>query len=140
MNTAETIIELAIREEEYTYQLYKHAEMYTKDKEIIEKLSGLASIEHAHKAKLKSLYEVLTGNEFVDDEIQNMKISDAIIQDDIKFENIKELAEYALSIEDNAEHIYRGLASATSITEIKELFTALANEEAEHKEIFKRLL
>jgi rubrerythrin len=140
MNSAETIIELAIKEEEYAYQLFIGAESCTKDKNIIKKIHKLAAIKKAHKAKLQSLYEVLTGSEFIENKIQNMRMPDAVLYEDIKINNIKELAEYALTIEDNAELTYRTLAESTNITEIKELFTALANEDAENKELLKRFL
>jgi len=51
-----------------------------------------------------------------------------------------EIYQFAVKIEENGEKFYRTMADKLNNPQIKELFTFLADEEVEHKAIFKNML
>ena len=54
--------------------------------------------------------------------------------------NPSEIYQFAVRIEENGEKFYRKMTDKLDNKKVKELFTFLADEEVEHKAIFKNLL
>ncbi len=54
--------------------------------------------------------------------------------------NPSEIYQFAIRIEENGEKFYRIMSNKLNNKKVKELFTFLADEEVEHKAIFKNLL
>ena len=54
--------------------------------------------------------------------------------------NPSEIYQFAVRIEENGEKFYREMTNKLDNKKVKELFTFLADEEVEHKAIFKKLL
>ena len=133
MNNLEEILDYAIAMEQAAVDLYtKIAEnAYTEHNR--QMFQSLAQEERGHKAKLMKvkLGKIEIGST---DKVQDLKISDYAndveITDNSSYQDI---LMFAMKQEKQAFRLYTDLAERADDSSIKELFLALAHEEANHK-------
>ena len=132
-NSVEEILDFAIREEEKAQAFYTDLARKVKNPGVREALLAFAEEEKAHKAKLQ---EVKAGKLALraGDKVADLKISDYTV-DVEPSENMTypQALVAAMKAEKAAFRLYSDLAASTEDPALKELFQALAQEEAKHK-------
>ncbi len=133
LNSTEKILDFAIKKEEDAAQLYTDLAAKLDRPYMKKTFEGFAREELGHKAKLLSVKE---GKKLVlsDEKVQDLKIGDHLV-------DVKPAAELdyqqalilAMKEEKAAYKLYSDLAEAADDAGVKELFLALAQEEAKHK-------
>jgi rubrerythrin len=132
------IIESAIKDEEYFFQLYKRAASKTAVASVKKLFLWLSEQEQVHKQKLQALSpEQYGGGEFAD------LISDIDVMGEVaitpidSFKNEKAVFEFAIKGEVTAKSVYAKLAGIVVDSGQKKLFKALSAEEKKHEELLK---
>lgn len=127
------VLDFAIREEEEAHEFYLAWEKKLTNPGTKKVFSELAKEELKHKAQLQ---DVKKGKTFqpADKQITDLKIVDYLNETvptaDIDYQNALTIA---MKKEKDAFKLYQQLAAMTDDTKIKNLFVALAQEEARHK-------
>jgi len=132
-DTVDKILDFAIEKEEDAAQFY--TDLAGKmDRPYMKKVfESFAREEKAHKEKLIG---VKTGKRLISAEkkITDLKIGDNLVDVDMSAEmSYQEALIVAMKAEKAAFKLYHDLAQATDDANLKELFLALAQEEAKHK-------
>ncbi len=131
--SVDDILDYAISKEQEAFQFYTGLAERVERKEISELLRSFAREEFGHKEKLLN---VKAGKKLVPSE---KKILDLKIADNLKTPEEAATLDYqkaltlAMKNEKEAFKLYTELAKAADAPDIKDLFTALAQEEAKHK-------
>lgn len=132
LDSADAILDFAIREEEAAFQFYTELARQSRRPEIRSALEDMAREEAGHKARLVAVragQEVLT----VRTAARDLKISDYMVdlvpRPDMPWQEILVIA---MQKEKSAFRMYSDLA-ARSEGDLRELFLGLATEEARHK-------
>ena len=133
LGSTEEILDFAIRKEEEAAQLYTDLAAGMDRPYMKKTFEGFAREELGHKAKLVSVKE---GKKLVlsDEKVQDLKIGDHLV--DIKPSaelDYQQALILAMKEEKAAYKLYSDLAEATDDSSLKDLFLALAQEEAKHK-------
>lgn len=140
-NSFEDILDFAIEKEEEAYQMYSKWAEKVSNSGVKEQLKLFAAMEAGHKAKLQKLKQGsleqsvahLSTNDVVD-----LKISDYMIDVEAKPDmTYQDALIIAMKQEKAAYRLYTDIAKSISNQAIKDLFLALAQEEARHKLAFE---
>ena len=127
------ILDYAMEKEEDAAQFYNSL-ADKMDKEYMKNVFlGFAKEEKGHKAKIQAIKD---GKSMLKAEgkVMDLKIGDHLEQVDLDSEiDYQKALILAMKAEKNAYRLYHQLASAADDANIKEVFLALANEEAKHK-------
>ena len=132
-NSAEEILDYAIQMEQNAIDLYTRLADHARNEAIKKVFLGFATEEKGHRSKLEA---VKAGERFLTraDEVQDLKIADytntVVLGDEPTYE---ETLLFAMKQEKQAFRMYSDLAERTDSDELRELFLALAQEEAKHK-------
>jgi rubrerythrin len=132
--TADEVLDFAIDKEQDAADLYNRLAADMKFSDMKAVFSGFAKEELGHKAKL----EVVKAGKKLEPsakKIQDLKIGDTLVAVDPsegEMDYQKALI-LAMKAEKAAFKLYTDLSEATDSAELKELFLALAQEEAKHK-------
>ncbi|MDH4157631.1 MAG: ferritin family protein [candidate division Zixibacteria bacterium] len=133
LGSADKILDFAIRKEEDAAKLYTDLAARMDRPYMKKTFEGFAREELGHKAKLVSVRE---GRKLVlsDEKVQDLKISDHLVDVRPSAElDYQQALILAMKEEKAAYKLYSDLAEAADDTGLKELFLALAQEEAKHK-------
>jgi rubrerythrin len=132
--TADEVLDFAIDKEQDAADLYTRLANDMKFNDMKAVFTGFAKEELGHKAKLEA---VKAGKRLVSSEkkIQDLKIGDSLINVDPDAGDMdyQKALILAMKAEKASFRLYSDLAGATDDEELKELFLALAQEEAKHK-------
>ena len=135
--TTQSVLEYAISLEQRAVDLYTDLAHMAQDNATKEAFLEFAEEEMGHRKKLE---DVLEGKAFISarDTVTDLKISDytveVILGDKPDYQDI---LLFAIEQEKKASVLYNDLASRVEKPELKELFLALAAEEAKHKHRFE---
>lgn len=132
-------LELAIKDEEYTHQLYALAAEMAPDKRLKKILRELADQELSHKDKLQIFRLRKLGIAIFPDKREEKNIAEAVKKDRMEFQSLRRLAEFAVDYEQKTEETYLKLAESAKDEEARILFKDLAVEEAAHRLTFERI-
>ncbi len=128
------ILDFAINEEQKAVDFYTALAERMEQQEMKDTFEQYALEEIGHKAKLEA---IKNGKKFVPDEkkIQNLKIVDYLNDVDLNKKNItfQDALTIAMKREKAAFRLYSDLAKAAGDAKSRNLFRALAQEEAKHK-------
>ncbi len=131
--SAEEILDFAIEAEQDAADFYKKLAKDSISPAMKESFHEFAKEEMGHKGKLLKLKKKGI-NEFSTEAVNDLKISDYLvdltIRDDMSY---KEALIIAMKREKSAYNLYSQLAAKTDNSDLKKVFTSLANEEAKHK-------
>ena len=133
LNSVEEILDYAIMMEQRAVDLYTQIAEQTHSETMKQVFLGFANEERGHKSKLE---KVKAGDRIIGAAVpvQDLKISDYI--NDVALSDEPTYADilvFAMKQEKQAFRLYSDLAQRTDDAEIRELFLALAQEEAKHK-------
>jgi len=132
-DTVDKILDFAIEKEEDAAQFYTDLAGKMDRPSMKKVFESFAREEKAHKEKLIG---VKTGKRLISAEkkITDLKIGDNLVDVDMSAEmSYQEALIVAMKAEKAAFKLYHDLAQATDDANLKELFLALAQEEAKHK-------
>lgn len=132
-NSVTEILDYAIEMEQKAIDLYTDLAEKTSSEAIRKVFLGFAQEERGHKSKLE---KVKAGKKplMSSGEVMDLRLSDYI--NDVVLGERPSYAEalvFAMKQEKQAFRMYTDLADRTDSEELKELFLALAQEEAKHK-------
>ena len=136
-NTLEYLIDVAIKNEEESYNFYMDLFNKIPGKEIKDTLKFLAGEEKKHREFLISYRQgkfdtqALKMNAVID-----YKIAEHAVKPDLEQKNIKTKDIYLVAShrEKNSYNFYKGLADIQPAGEVKDMLLKMANEELKHKE------
>lgn len=133
LSNLEDILNYAIEMEQAAVDLYTRIAEQTKSETTKKVFLGFANEERGHKTKLQN---VKAGKSFISSAaaVQDLKISD--YTNDIELSDNPSYGDvllFAMKQEKQAYRMYTDLAERTDSAELKDLFLALAQEEAKHK-------
>jgi rubrerythrin len=132
-NSIEETLKFAIEKEREAAEFYEEWAEKANNESMKKVLLGFSKEERKHEALIE---DVMNGKKFkpVETKITNLKISDYLV-DSFPSENMKyqDALMIAMQREKVAFKLYSDLAESTREEEIKNLFLALAQEEAKHK-------
>lgn len=136
--TLERVLNLALRKEEESIQLYKSAQekvkKYPASKELLQEL---VKIEEKHRDKILEMIQnpaKLKDIEKIETKIQDLKIVDYL--EDVPLSpdaNYQQILIFAGKREKTAHDFYMWLVKRYHGTKISDLFNQLAHEELKHK-------
>jgi rubrerythrin len=134
----ENIIDLAIKEEIASINMYKKAYQLTNNKEIKKMLKMLIDTEQEHVNKL----EKLKINPLIDKniEIKLNTYEQKTLIDITKIQNIKELLKIAIKAEEKASNMYKELSEMFKEDQIHKFFKKMEQEENTHYLILEKQL
>ena len=132
-NSVEDILDFAVKNEEEAEAFYRELSEKVDSRNLKDTLLQYAEEEKKHKQKLLAVKrgerDFIPGEKIVD-----MKISDYMVdvthRDGLSYQDVLVLA---MKAEKAAYRLYMDLAAKTTDSSMKELFLALAAEEAKHK-------
>ena len=133
LNSLEEILDYAISTEQAAADLYTKIADQAKSESIRQTFLSFAQEERGHKAKLELVKagQIELGET---GKVQDMKIADYVndieITDDSSYQDI---LVFAMKQEKQAFRMYNDLADRAGNEEMRNLFLALAHEEANHK-------
>ena len=130
--TIRDILDYAIEKEAEANSFYKHLAQDVEKAELRAELENFAVDEFQHKLRLEAVRDGQV--ELTEEEIGSLHIAESI--DDVKLRrdmSAKELLAYAIKQEAAAERLYSQMAQLAKRPDVKELFTLLAQEEAQHR-------
>jgi rubrerythrin len=132
IRSIEDILNYAIERETEANIFYKKLATIVKKPDLRATIKTFALDEYRHKLLLEGIKDGhLT---FTYDEIEGLGLADSLDDPKPNAEmNYKELLAFAIKKEDKAHRMYTQLAQCSKLKEVKELFTQLAHEEAEHR-------
>lgn len=132
--TIKTILENAIREEEYFSAFYMKMSEKASDESIKEQLRNLALQEQMHKEAIEALSFEKIGMRVIADKINEIDIEYELTLTPIEeFDNLHDMFKFAIKHETIAELGYERLANAINDADAKKLFLHFADEEKKHK-------
>ena len=135
-----TILEGAIKGEEYSYQMYMKAVEMTNNTKVKEILQNLAEQEKMHKEKLQALNFEKLGEEMIPDALRQEDVAAEVELTPVEeFKDIEQLFEFALNMEKRAVSMYEQLLNATTNEEAKSLFETLLREEEGHVRLVEQI-
>ena len=126
------ILDYAIEKEAEANSFYNHLAQDVEKAELRAELENFAVDELQHKLRLEAVRDGRI--ELTEEEIGSLHVAESI--DDVKLRrnmSPKELLAYAIKQEDAAQRLYSQMAQLAKQDDVKELFTLLAQEEAQHK-------
>jgi rubrerythrin len=132
--SVDDVLDFAISEEEGAVQFYNDLAAKMERPEMKKVFEGFAAEEEGHKKKLLSVkagkMPLLTN-----DVVQNLKIAEYVVDvdSDSKSLDYQQALIVAMKKEKSAFKLYSDLADSTEAAEYRDLFLALAQEEAKHK-------
>jgi len=131
--TIEGILDFAIAGEQEAVEFYTDLSKQTNNKYMKETFEQFAREEMGHKAKLLKVKNEGATNQW-EEKVSDMMIADYMV-DLIATPgiNYQDALIIAMKKEKAAYKLYMSLSEKTSNTELKDIFTGLANEEAKHK-------
>ncbi|TKJ42165.1 rubrerythrin [candidate division LCP-89 bacterium B3_LCP] len=127
------ILDFAIKNEEEAYQFYSDLAAKMDKKHMKTIFEDFAKEEHKHKMKLEGIKK---GHEFkhTDKQILDLKIGDYMVDVDVEGDlDYQQALTLAMQKEKSAFRLYTDMAEATTDENLKDVFKALAQEEAKHK-------
>lgn len=130
------ILEIALRKEQYSIQMYKAMRDFVQREDSKKLLDYLILDEEHHyqilnKARLTRDYRGI-GGPVVE---RSLEIPDYIVKQDIRSNSgPEEIVKMAIRREDEAEEFYLGRIGFISNSELKALYRRLAEEEAAHRQ------
>lgn len=136
-NTLEYLIDVAIKNEEESYDFYIDLFNKISKNEIKETLKFLADEEKKHKEFLVSYRQgkfdkqALKMNTVIDYKIAEHAVKPDLQQKDIKTKDVYLIAAHR---EKNSYNFYKGLADIQPAGEVRDMLLNMANEELKHKE------
>mgnify|MGYP001819737577 CR=1 FL=1 len=124
-------IEVAIYREIGARNFYRRISEQIKNSEGAQKFAQLSEDEDGHRIKLEAWFERLVGGSFSaeKEKIQQSEIHEIKLNEQT---GALEALNLAIEAEAKAREFYAERAEKTDITELKELFTHLSEEEAGH--------
>ncbi len=132
--SAEDILDFAIKDEQRAADLYADLAKRSRNKEIQKVFEQFSGEELGHKKKLQNMK---AGKETVltTEKVTDLKIGDYLVEvktsrDDLSYQDALIIA---MKEEKSAFRLYSDLAGKTDNASIREIFLALAQEEARHK-------
>ena len=132
LRTVDDILDYAIEQEAEANAFYKHLAKDVQRDELREALEKFACDEFQHKVHLEGVRNGQVA--LTPEEVGSLDIAAHLkpvpLREDMSY---PELLKFAIQKEAHAEQLYLKLAKATKHPEWKELFTLLAQEEAQHK-------
>lgn len=131
--TVDEILDFAISAEENAMAFYTRLAGKMKEPWMSDLFIGFAEEEKTHKATLLDVKEG-KGLKPVEGKIQDLKIADYVADVEARPDmNFQEALILAMKKEKKAFKLYTDLAEIAESEELKQTFTALAQEEAKHK-------
>lgn len=132
LRSIEEIFDYAIERENEANALYKRLAPLVEKAEVRAAIENFAADEYQHRVRLEGIRD---GDiTFTDEEIGNLNLAGCL--DNLKPRTnmtYTELLAFAIKKEDKSHRLYTQLAQCTSKKDVKELFTQLAREEAQHR-------
>lgn len=132
LRTIEDILDYAIEQEADANSFYTHLAQDIEKSELREALEKFASQELQHKLHLEGVRDGQV--ELTPEEVGSLNIAEHLkpvpLREDMSYQ---ELLAFAIQKEAHAEQLYLKLAAATKHHDWRDLFTLLAQEEAQHK-------
>ncbi|MBN2422576.1 ferritin family protein [Candidatus Woesearchaeota archaeon] len=133
------IINKAIKQEEYFYDLYTSGAEKTEVVSAKTLLLKLAREENKHKEKLEELDS--ENLHLIPGKFESVNLDQELMLTPIdEFKSIKDVFDFAIKSEINANEMYRNIAENVSEDKAKKLFVFLAGEEKKHEELLNREL
>ena len=132
-STVDEILDYAIGMEQAAVDLYTKIAEKAANPTAKKVFQGFAAEERGHKAKLEA---VKAGKKFVGSAkaVQDLKIADYLVEvDPEKVKDYQEALILGMKREKAAFKLYSDLAKVAQDDKVKQLFLALAQEEAKHK-------
>ena len=137
------IIDYAIQRENEAVQFYRELQKSAHFTERKKLLSDFEMMEKGHIKILEGIrgrIERLSIDKIVVPEVENLRISDYIVEQDGAEEmTYQDILIAAMKREEKSFSLYTDLAERSLEPEIKKLLLKLASEEAKHKLFFERL-
>lgn len=135
--TFDEILDFAIVQERAAQAFYAKMAADADDPERTQFYQSLVEQERKHEEKLVGLKKVSSQLSVPDlEDLQKCGYLDALpLHPGVSF---KELLQYLIKKEKSAKMLYTVLANSVQRTELADLFTTLANEEADHADYFKK--
>jgi len=133
-SSVDEILDFAITSEAGAYQFYKELATKMQSQAMRQVFEDFAKEELSHKAKLEKIKNNKSVTFAKTKEVADLKISDYVVdvepRPDMDYQDALVLA---MKAEKMAYKLYSDLASTATDQSIRELFLALAQEEARHK-------
>lgn len=126
------ILNYVIKQEVQANDFYKKLAPMVKKPEVRKTIENFALDEYQHKLHLEGIRDGLV--DFTDNEVGDLELAGSV--DEVTPHanmTYKELLAFAIKKEDKAHRIYTQLAQCAKQKNVKELFTRLAHEEAQHR-------
>ncbi len=134
------IIQFAIEKEQEAVDFYKELQALVKFQNQKEMLLELQHMEEGHITVLENMLKEDYNNMQLKDEIQDLKISDYLIEIDPSDNmNYQDILITAMKREEKSTKLYKDLALKVDDEQIKKVFMRLSQEEAGHKLRFEKL-
>ena len=136
LTSIDAVLDFAIAGEMNSYELYMKMSCMVESVWMCKTLEALAEEELQHAAKLEA---VKAGKIALErDEVGDLGIAE-ILEDREPYPGMtyRELVVYAIKKENVSHKLYDRLASMFSQPDLKDIFTRLAEEEADHKRRFE---
>jgi rubrerythrin len=131
--STDDILEFAIGEEEAAARFYEQLAAEAKSPEIRQLLLDIAREEIGHKTKLLKVQRGLS-RLFPNEKVSDLKISDYLVEVEPDYGlDYQQALIVAMKKENAAFKLYTDLAGAAQDEELRQIFLALAQEEAKHK-------
>ncbi len=131
------ILEFAIAEEMAAWSFYNQMAKKARNPEIKKTFEQFALEEKAHRKKLEDIKGFAEA--FSPEIVTDMKIAECLIPvEPTPNMDYQTTITYAMKKEATAMKLYTLLAAMTTKPKLKDIFTALANEEAKHKIRFEK--
>jgi rubrerythrin len=133
LDTIDKILDFAIAKEEDAFRFYSELAEKMDLPHMKEVFTEFAREEQGHKEKLLAVKEgqqLLSAEQKVQDLKIGDKLEDIVLTSDAGYQ---EALMVAMKAEKAAFQLYHALAQATDKPDLKQLFLALAQEEAKHK-------
>ena len=134
--SSDEVMDFAVNREAEVVDLYRMLADLVETPEMADVLSGLASQESEHKAKLA---DIKAGRVVIDEEeVGDLGITDQVegVEPYAKM-NYVDLLVVGMKKEEKARKLYTDLAAIAQTQELQDIFLRLAQEEAEHKMRFE---
>ncbi len=135
LNTVEEIVAFAIERERQAQTLYRDYARRTDRQGFGQLLLSMAGMEQEHERKLREAQRGgRIASSFAPGPAEDLKLDQFLV--DVPFSPDMEYGDFLILVikkEGQAEALYRGLAAAAQVEDLRGLFSLLAGEEAKHK-------
>lgn len=139
--TINDIIDFAIKSEIEAAEFYENAAENEGTKGIVNMLKEYAEEERKHERMLKHLKDNKAKIEsYTFEKVQDLKRSDYLV--DMEYRtgmSYVDIVRVAMKREEKAFKLYTELAQATDNSELKNIFSIMAQEESKHKNYFETM-